>query len=174
MSRSLSLTARTHAEAQFSGEVEVVLLEVTHPDWELPWRLSTDPTERLSTDPLRYGTRSTWRGANPMTEPFEFVVASMELPGDQEDAAAEIRIIADLFDSEMVSVLRGVTTRATAHLAVVLASQPSVVEVEYTGLEVTAAEYADALVVSASRKPIEEEGVPMHRMTKERFPGMFR
>ncbi len=43
---------------------------------DAPVRLSTDNTERLSEEPLMYGTRSTWMGSNPATEPFLFVIAS--------------------------------------------------------------------------------------------------
>jgi len=33
---------------------------------------------------------------------------------------------------------------------------------------------AESIPLTISRQPIEEEGFPMHRMTRDRFPGMFR
>ena len=68
--RRISLNARMANNAQASAEIPVVLIEMNHPELEKPIRLSTDNTERLSIDPLYYGTRSPWRGANPVTDPY--------------------------------------------------------------------------------------------------------
>ncbi|SDY55561.1 hypothetical protein [Citreimonas salinaria] len=174
MSRLVSITARTHAEAQYSDEVEVLLIHIDHPELDAPIRLSSDPTERLTTDPLTYGTRSAWKDSDPATEPFRFIMASFEMPGDQEDAPAAFGITIDLFDATLVKAVRSFSTRATAALAVVYASAPDAVEVEYHGLEVIAADYGTQVVIGASRKPIEEEEAVAHRITKARFPGMFR
>ncbi len=174
MSRRLSLNARTTQDASHASDFEVVLLEIDHAEFDAPLRLSTDPTERLSSDPLRYGTRSTWRGADPLAEPFSYIIASLELPGDEEDVPAGARIILDLFDHSVVSLLRSVSTRATAHLAVVMASSPDLIEQEWTGLQVMSAAYGQAIEVPLSRRPIEEEAAPMDIIGRDRFPGLFR
>lgn len=174
MSRTLSLTARTFGQAAASGEVAVVLIQVEHPSLAAPIRLSSDPTVLLSEEPLRYGTRSTWNGADPATEPFVFTVASFVLPGDQEDAPASLQLVLDLFDAALVTQLRSVTTQATLHLALVLASSPDLVEIEYRGLRVVSADYGEQLTITATRRPIEDEAVPKDRFTKDRFPGLFR
>ncbi|MBY6117401.1 hypothetical protein KUW09_24630 [Mameliella alba] len=173
MSRTVSITARRHDEAQHSDEVEVLLMQFEHADLEAPIRISSDAT-RLSVDPLLYGTRSTWNGADPATEPYLFAFASYQMPGDQEDAPAAVRVILDLFDDTLVKKLRSTITPATAHLAVVYAASPNTVEIEYRGLEIGDISYGEQLVITSSRRAIEERGVPRDLMTKDRFPGLFR
>lgn len=67
--RRISLNARLAHESEASAEIEVALFTIEHPLLPAPIRLSTDNTERLTDDPPTYGTRSTWRGANPVTDP---------------------------------------------------------------------------------------------------------
>ena len=173
--RRVSLNARAALEAASSAEVEVALFVIEHPSLATPIRLSTDPTERLTTEPLAYGTRSAWMGANPATQPYLFILASVELPGDQEDAPAAGTIVLENAVSQVAALLRGFTDRPVVSMAVVLASSPDVVEVEYRGLKMIGAQgTAGEITLQISRAPIEDEAVPMDRFTKDRFPGLFR
>lgn len=173
--RRVSLNARTAMDAATTDEVEVALITIEHPDLPAPIRLSTDPTERLSTDPLLYGTRSTWMGANPITEPFLFVMASTDIPGDLEDAPASATIVLDNVAKDTTALMRSFIDRPTVHLAVVLASSPDLIEVEYRGMVMVGAEgNAGEISISVTRAPIEDETVPMDRFTKDRFPGLFQ
>ncbi|EPX82105.1 hypothetical protein Salmuc_02473 [Salipiger mucosus DSM 16094] len=169
------MNARTAHDAPISDELEIALFQVEHPDLAEPVRLSTDPTQRISTDPLRYGTRSSWNGVDPTAEPYWFVLVSAELPGDQEDAPAAASLVLENVSNDIAATLRSVTTRATVHMAVVLAGSPDLVEAEYRGLVMVGAEGdAGEVVISITRQPIEEEPFPMMRMTKDRFPGLHR
>ncbi len=77
--------------------------------------------------------------------------------------------------NDIAATLRSFTTRPTVHMAVVLAASPDIVEQEYRGMVVPGAEGdAGQVVISISRDPIEQEQVPMDRMTKDRFPGLHR
>ena len=68
MSRRVSLNARQAQIDPVSAEIDVVLIEITHPDLDAPIRLSTDNTERISDEPLIYGTRSPGAGLTlPLT-----------------------------------------------------------------------------------------------------------
>jgi hypothetical protein len=69
MSRLVSLNVRVAANAEHASEVPVALVTITHPGLDAPVRLSSDPTSRLSADPLRYGTYH--RG-----DVYEFVCAA--------------------------------------------------------------------------------------------------
>ena len=172
--RLVSLNARKAQDAAMSPEVEVALIEISHPDLEAPIRLSSDSTVRLSSDPLSYGTRSNWRGADPETEPFLFVLISTVLPGEAEDAPASAQLVLQALDARMAEVLRAVTTPAEVALAVVLAGTPDVIEQEWTGLQLTGAEGGAATVtLSLSREEIELEPFPSTRMTRRNFPGLF-
>ncbi|WP_226560737.1 hypothetical protein [Salipiger thiooxidans] len=174
MTRSLSLNARKSIDAPYTDDDFVVLMEFTHPDMETPLRLATDPAERVSNEPVIYATRSSWRGADPATEYWQFVSAALELPSDQEDVPAAIRLTIDLLDAGMPELLRSFATRATANFALAMASDPNTPEQQFLGLEVTTASYGSQVIIEASRKPIEEEGVPMDIIGKQRFPGLFR
>jgi hypothetical protein len=173
--RRVSLNARTADLGPTTSEVEVALFMITHPELAKPIRLSTDPTERVTADPLMYGTRSAWMDSNPSTQPFLFVLASAQLPSDLEDAPAAATIVLENVDNDIAILLRSFTERPTVHMAVVLASSPDLVELEYRGLRIIGAEgNAGEVSLSLSRAPIEDETVPMDRFTKDRFPGLFR
>lgn len=173
--RIVSLNARTAFDAASTAEVEVMLFTFEHPTLSAPVRLSTDPTERISREPLIYGTRSSWMGADTAAEPFLFMLASAALPDDIEDGPAPAEIIIDNVDVGIAETLRSITNRATAHMAIVLAATPDVIEAEARDLRLVAAEGdAERVVLHLSRLPIEEESVPMDRFTKQRFPGLFR
>ena len=175
MSRSISKAARQAIDDATTSEGEIALFVFEHPTLDAPLRLSTDPTERISSDPLAYGTRSTWDGADKSTDPYLFVLMSAEVPGDQEDTPAAPVIVLENVDNDIAALLRSFTDMATVHMAVVLASSPDFVEVEYRGMKLLSADgNAEEVRLSIGHRPIEDEGVPMDRFTKDRFPGMYR
>lgn len=171
--RRLSLNARLALEEESSAEVEAVLLSIEHALLDAPIRLSTDNTERISDDPLVYGTRSSWRGANPVLDPYLWVVASAVLPGDSEDAPAQATIVLENLDTEMVALIRSFVDPATVALAVVMADSPSLIEAQWTGLQIVSADITGGeIVLTLSRDEIELEPFPSGRMSKHRFPGL--
>ncbi|EFO33895.1 conserved hypothetical protein [Roseibium sp. TrichSKD4] len=173
--RRVSLNQRLSLEDASSDEVEVALFVFEHSELEEPVRLSSDPTERLWSDPLAYGTRSTFNDSNPSSEPFHFVLVSTDLPSDLEEAPAEATLVLENVTRGIADVLQSITTRATAHMAIVLASSPDVIEAEYRDLRLVRAEGdASEITLSISRESIEEEAFPSARMTKQRFPGLHR
>ncbi|WP_320200491.1 hypothetical protein RMR16_008645 [Agrobacterium sp. rho-13.3] len=173
--RRVSLNARLAQDAQASAEIYVALFQIEHPELEKPIRLSTDNTERLSSDPLYYGTRSTWRGANPIKEPFLWIVASAVMPSDLDDAPATASLVLENLDQEMVNLVRSFTTPASIHMAVVMASSANLIEAEFTDLNITSADInAGEISLSISREEIELEYVPGGRMTARTFPGLHR
>lgn len=173
--RRVSLNQRLSFEEHSTDEVEVALFHIEHEALTDPVRLSTDPTERLSDDPLAYGTRSTFNGASPVTEPFQFVLVSTDMPSDMEEAPAEAAIVLENVTTGIADVLQSLTTQATVHLALVLASSPDQVEAEFRDLKLVRSEGdASEITLYLSRQPIEEESFPAARMTKQRFPGLHR
>ncbi|KAA2314560.1 hypothetical protein E0K93_09595 [Puniceibacterium sp. HSS470] len=171
--RQVSLNARQIQDAVSTEEIYVALFEILHPELPASIRLSTDPTERLQDDPLIYCTRSTWRGANPMTEPWLWTIASALLPSDLEDAPASASLVLENLDSNMVAIVRSVVTPPTVNMAVVLASSPNVIEAEFLDLQILSADIdAGAITLAISRDEIEAEPFPSGRMTRDRFPGL--
>ena len=173
--RRVSLNARAAFDAATTGAIEVALFIIEHPSLDAPIRLSTDPTERISTAPLIYGTRSAWLGSNPVTEPFLFILASANLPGDLEDTPATAQVVLENVSNDIATVLRSFTDRPVVNMAVVLSTSPYLVEVEYRDLRIVGVEgNASEITLQISRAPIEDETVPMDRFTKDRFPGLYR
>jgi len=171
--RRLSLNARLAQDTVTAAEIEVVLFEISHPNLPAPIRLSTDNTERLSSDPIIYGTRSTWRGANPLSEPFLWIVASAALPGDDPDGPAQAQLVIENLDAELVELMLSFTSPADVAMAVVLASSPDLAEQEWTGLQIGSADItAGEITLSLSRDEIELEPFPPGRMTRRSFPGL--
>ena len=168
MPRLVSLGFRAAANAEHTGEVPVALVTITHPDLDAPVRLSSDPTSRLSADPLRYGTRH--RG-----DVYEFVLMAALLPDDKQDAPPTVTLEFDNVAADMVQLVRSVTTPATVDIAVVLASDPDVIEEQYTGLIAIRAPYDESRIsFEIARQDIAPRPWPAHRMTAARFPGQFR
>lgn len=175
MSRRVSLNARWAQIDPVSAEIDVVLIEITHPDLDAPLRLSTDNTEMISDEPRIYGTRSTWRGADPATDPYLCIIASAVLPDDAEDAPAQAQIVLENLDSRMIEVLRSYTDMATVAVAVVEAATPNLIEAEWHGMLLSTAEGTSAeITISLSRDEIELEHFPAGRMTRQKFPGLWR
>lgn len=171
--RRLSLNARLSPDATASSEIEAVLIEILHPDLEEPIRLSTDNADVIDEGQWLYGTRSSWRGADPETEPYLWIIASAIVPGDEEDAPASAQIVLENLDARIVEILRSFTDLAEVNIAVVMAASPDVIEGEWIGLQLTSAEADDGeIVIQFDREEIEQELFPSGRMTRWRFPGL--
>lgn len=173
MARRLSLNARLALDAAASDVVEVVLIRITHPELDAPVLLSTDPTTRLSIDPLSYGTRSSWR--NPAGAPWLFVLASAIVPDDLEDDIQSARIVLEALDRRMAAAVRSTTRPATVDMAVVLSSSPDQIEAEWLGLRLVDADGdSGQIVLDATRDPITQEPWPAGRMTRDVAPGLHQ
>lgn len=171
--RRVSLNARQAIDQVATDELEVVLVIIEHPLLDTPVRLSSDNADRISVEPLMYGTRSTWRTADG--SPFLFVMLDALVPDDEDDTPAQASLVLEILDSDIADILTSTTEQATCHMAIVLASSPDTIEAEWVGLKMTGAD-GDSGEVSLkfSMEPITEEPYPADRMTKERFPGLHR
>ncbi|WP_455270300.1 hypothetical protein [Rhizobium herbae] len=173
--RNVSLNQRLANNSASTDEIQAALFFIEHPSLAKPIRLSTDNTERLSVDPLYYGTRSTWLTANPVADPFLWIVASTVLPSDLDDAPAAATIIVENVDNEIAKLLRSFTDHATVHVAVILASSPNQLEFEVRDLKLVSHDLnAGEVTLQISRQDVEEEDYPVDRMTKDKFPGLHR
>lgn len=167
MPRLISFNARQAAGAEQTGEIDVVLTEITHPDLEDPLRLSTDPTELLSEEPLVYGTKS---GG------YDWLFCGMGaiLPGDEEGAPQSVSLFFENIDGNVGAVARSILTPARIDLFRVLASSPDVIEQSYIKFQGTEATIeADKVEIAISRAHFTSEPFPPHPMSKQNTPGLF-
>jgi hypothetical protein len=154
--------------AQESGIVEVLLLEITHAALTTPIRLSSDPTERITMEPLVYGTRS-----NGFI--YYAVLMSALLPDEQEEDPPKASLAFDNVDSDIAGLIRSIQTPADITMRVVMANTPDIIEAEYTGFKAQAATItAERVILDITRIPLTIEGLPYYRMTKSAFPGLFK
>jgi hypothetical protein len=122
---------------------------------------------------LIYGTRSIWRGADPVNDPYLFIIADAMLPDDAQDAPAQTQIALMALDAQYAELLRSFATPATVNMAVVLASTPDQPEGEWHGLQLTVADWAEGeITLTLSREDIDLEFFPSGRMTRSKFPGL--
>jgi len=168
MGRLASLNARAAANAEQTDQVPILLVTVRHASLPEPAYLSSDPTVRLSADPLAYGTRHQGKA-------YGFVLMGAVLPDDQKDSPPKTTLAFENVDRDMAKALRSITpgTYASVDLTVVLAGTPDVIEARFTNLRGIRGTYDAAQVsLDVSREPFTSEPMPAGRMTANRFPGL--
>jgi len=131
MSNDLSERVRRAAYGQDTDEVFIPLLTIDHPDLATPIRVSGDIVDTFS-------------NGNTFTAfPFD-----LPEPPDVTDEIASTTLTIDNVDQQIMLAIRGLTSRPTASLEVVLASDPNFVEIGPIDMEIVQAE-ADAFQVRA-------------------------
>lgn len=162
----IPLTSRTNMYDEQSGVVEALLVTITHSSLPTPIRLSSDPTQRISLEPLEYGTVS-----NGNT--FKFVFISAIIPDDQKGAPPRAALVFDNISSDHIELLRSFTDPAVVDLRVVLAASPNFYTQVYTGLRLTSSTYDESsITLDISREPVISEPFG-RRQTKQRLPGIY-
>lgn len=136
--RTIPLNARQSVQQVVTAETEVHLVHISHPDLDAPIKLSTDPTDRISTDPLVYGTRSTWKTTDDT--PYEFVLADLALPESKDDVAPAASLVIEALSSGLAKSLIEAKGRASVAFAVVFAGAPNDAHLIYEGLSLVAAD----------------------------------
>jgi hypothetical protein len=169
MPRSVSLNMRTALGDENTSEVLVVLCRITHPLLSGgPLLLSTDPTERITSDPLVYGTRS-------QGEVYYFTMISALLPDDVRGASPSISLVFEIVTRDLVKIARSVRSPADLELRLVRAASPNYIEQAFTKMKTRIRRYSDrTMTIEASRDSYDRESYPAHRPGPSRFPGMYR
>jgi len=165
--RLLSLTARMAAYAEQTGEVVVGLVTISHPSLDTPLRFSSDPTTRLSTDPLLYGTAS--RG-----NPYNFLPMSIALPEDSDDTPPATKLVIDNVARDMIPTIRSVSTPGQVTTEFVLASSPDTVEATWPNFDLVNSTYDSGQVTcDLTVDAMATEPFPYGTFTPAQFPGLF-
>lgn len=172
--RRVSFVARQAQEAQDTDEIEVLLVIIEHPDLEGGiLRVCSDPAERITDDPLTYGTYSAWRDS--VVRPFYFTMLEGLLPDEKDDSPTQASLVVAILDSDLGEVLTSTTVQATCHMAVVMASSPNRPEGEWLDMLLVDTEIdSGQVILRFSTEAIYDEPFPAARMTKDRFPGLHR
>ena len=167
MSRDVSLRFKSAVFEQETDEVPICLLTVTHESLSEPIFISSDPTTRLSDDPLLYGTES--RGEQFIFLPFEFTLAD-----DRSDSAPRVALTMDSIDRSLVPILRSFATPPSVKLEIVLASDPDVVEITMPVLQMSDATIEEKYIsTNVIADGLINEPHPAGQFTPGAFPGLF-
>jgi hypothetical protein len=167
MARYVSLNMRTAINAEQTDSFPIVLVRFTGPDLEEPVLLSTDPTVRLSDDPLKYGTRSNG-------DIYQFVLMGVLLPDDKEASPPAAQIILDNVADDMVAQVRAAGLNIAVEFLLVWSNALDVVEQRFENFRLVGADYnVSTITLKVSQQPILDEPFPSQRMTPSRFPGLF-
>lgn len=165
--RSLSLDMRTALFAQESGKVAVALITITHPTLASPLYLSSDATERLSTDPLVYGTIS--RGNSHL-----YVAPEVYLPDEKDREPPQSKLIISNVSRDYIDLVRSISSPASFKIELVLSDAPDDVEIEYPAMQMTQVEFdAMTMTFTLSQDAMALEPYPAHKFTPSYFPALF-
>lgn len=160
------LAFRLIASQPYTSENKILLFKITHDDLEDPIYLSTDPTERLSVDPLSYGTVSN-------DDTYTFVEMAAILPDDRKGSPPRVSIAMENVDSSYVELARSFLTPARVDMSIVFASDPDLIMKSMTRLWLTKCSYTESSITFDIAR-FRSESLPAgRRMTKDRFPGLW-
>lgn len=165
----LSMSFRQAFNEESTDEIPVVLVEITPAGASEPVLICSEPVQRLSTDPLKYGIIHDG-------QEYGWVVMSAAWPDDQEGKPPSTTLVFANVTEDMAATIRGVTpgTQAQVVLKMVLSSAPDDVEESYVMKATNGSYNAQQVSLDVSREPIESEPWPAFRTTKARFPGLYR
>lgn len=171
----MSLTMREAIFAQQTDKTIIVLFTFDHPELEAPIRVCTNPTQRLSTDPLIYGTVS--RGNE-----YVFVPMDAIYPDDVEGQAPRAKLSLDNVSVEglmegvfrVSDIIQLVPTPASVLIEVVLNTTPDIVEVSWDELQTVKATFTDLTVeLELSMDSFATEPFPSGMFTPSSFATLF-
>ena len=166
--RTVSLNFREAIYSRETGEIPVVLVTITHPLLAAPVRVSSDRTQRLSVDPLTYGTIS-----NGLS--YLFVGMKATLPDDRERSPMASRLTIIDVERQTIPGIRSVRTPPPAvKMQIVLASAPNVAEIDIPKFDMTHADWSNGLVsFDCTVDLLINAAYPAYGFSPAYFPGLF-
>lgn len=169
--RTVSLTMRSAVFAEETDEIFFYLLTITHPSLtDGPIYLSTDPTQRLSEDPLVYGTVS--RGKT-----YKYLPISVVLPDDSDGTPPGITLAIANISRDLIPLVRsigptGIRAKVTVELMAV--SDLETVQLTWPAFDMLSAPYDGlTLNVTLGIDALATEQFPAGMFTPSGFPGLF-
>lgn len=165
--RVLSLNFRKALFSQESGEVVIFLLTITHPSLASPILLSTDPTARITSAPLVYGTVS-------RSQTFLYAGIDVSLPDEQDRTAPASKLTISNITRDIIPLARSVSTPPSVMIEAVLASALDTVEMSWPALSMTNLNYdAMTLTFDLTMDALVTEPFPAGSFDPASFPGLF-
>jgi len=156
---SLSPLAVNAAQAPESGEVFLVMLEISHPTWVTPFYM-VDNTVNVTSEGHEY-----------IAWPFDLILGA-----DDGERLPEVKLIIDNVDRKLVEIIRTTVDAPQMAIKLVLASQPDIVEVYISGLTLRDVEF-DAFKITWTlySESLSDQRFPADNITlASGYLGLFR
>ncbi|HSI41758.1 MAG TPA: hypothetical protein VLA00_14540 [Xanthobacteraceae bacterium] len=168
MGRYVSLNFRIDARTPANPNGFVYLVRAEHPLLPEDLLLSTDPTVRLSDDPLEYGTVH-------QEETYKFLLMGFVAPDDTEDAAPGTELVFPNLGSNLIPILRSTVQPTIFTIRAVRMNALDVIELDWTDMrQVRSAGRGDQLLLTIARDDPELQPAIEGRQTANRFRGLHR
>lgn len=152
--------------ARDGGQVACALLTISHVT-EGTFRISTDTTQRLTDDPVTYGTIS--RG-----QAYQFCPCDVLLPLSERGSEPVARLAIANVSRDLVPLVRSVEAGITCKIEIVDPAEPDIVQRDVGTMRVTAASYSATEIVITMRHDLRiNEQFPKGKFTPGGFPGIF-
>lgn len=165
--RTVSLNFRRALFAQEAAEVPIFLLTISHPTLAAPILLTTDPTTRITTDPLVYGTIS--RGNT-----FLYAAVDLQLPDEQDGSAPAAKLSIQNVTRDIIPLARSVQTPPQVKIETVLASDLDTVEIVWPSFDMTGLTYdVSSLQFDLTIDALTTEPFPAGSFGPANFPSLF-
>jgi len=166
MPRQLSNAAKQAMYAQETGEVFVILLTISHPDFIEDIRVASDIIDDLPEAGVQ--------GVISRDMEFVYLPFSVTLPQQDETGVARASITIDNIDRQIVRAVRKSNSALSIKIEIVLASDPDSPEISIEDFKLERVNY-DALTVSGeiSVEYFDLEPFPARRFTPSDFAGIF-
>lgn len=170
MSRKITQRARTSFTSEESALVKVFLITIYHRDLAEPIRVSSDATVRLreTQEAVIYGTISNGK---------EYLYAGFDaaLLNDESGTIPQVQIT---IPNAHRSIIEAIETMGSGPVQVdmqlVFADTPSIVEVDFKGLELSKITYDESSITGIiSRDLLFNEPFPSRSFTPQDYPFLF-
>lgn len=166
MPRELSNAAKAAMYSQETSEVFIILLTITHPNFDHDIRVCSDPFEDLPDAGVK-GIIS--RGLEFLYLPF-----SISLPIQDDSQISRASLSIDNISREIVAGVRSADSALSITVEIVLASAPDDVEISVEDYRLERVTY-DSMQISGdiSLEYYDLEPFPSKRFTPSDYPGLF-
>lgn len=164
---AISAAAKAGMFSQETDEFYIALATIAHPTFGI-YRFSSDPTVRISDDPLAYATFS--RGGQ-----FDYLPFTLLLPESTEQGHGNVMLSLSNIDRQLVPLIRTIPEGAMIKLELVLSSSLDTVELSLSDLEILHVGYpAEAINLTLGYQSLASEPFPFLSFSPNVVPGLFR
>lgn len=169
MSRITNIDFLRAAYAEDTGSVIILLMTVSHPDWDTDILISTDPTKRVleTSADVFYGTIS-------RNKRFMFVPLMITLPDETEEGPLRMRITLDNVSRELISIIRNISSPPSVNVELVISDDVDTVLASWPEFLLVNVEYnAETISGDLVIETLVYEPFPAGTFTPSEFPSLF-